>query len=80
MKLLDLLEMYPGWTIDAEGQMRGVEEYRRHFEAHAQPGDRGPEVEARPSVDLGTVTVIEVDVAGLERGRIGVLIPPSRRS
>jgi hypothetical protein len=79
MNLLDLLEQYRGWTIDAGGQMWDVDAFIRQFTTSAPLGDRGPEVAAEPSVDTGAVAVIELDAGGCQGERIGLLFPTGLR-
>jgi hypothetical protein len=79
MKLLDLLQQYPGWTLDADGQLWEVGAYIRQFEAYSQPGDRGPEVIAEPSIDLVAVAVMELDAFGTPQRKIGLLYQQGRR-
>jgi hypothetical protein len=79
MKLLDLLEQYPGWTFDSGGRMWESGAYIREYEATARPGDRGPQVQAEPSVDRGAVTVTEADSSGAHGATIGLLYQQGRR-
>lgn len=79
MRLLDFLRQYSGWSLNTDGRLWGVDEYIRHLQANGAPGDPGPEVIGLPSVDLGSVTVVPLDAAGVEQEPIGVLVPTGRR-
>lgn len=79
VRLLDFLEQYPGWTVDAEGRLWSVEEYVSQFRQLAGPADRGPEVIACPSIDAGALMLVALDATGRELEPVGRLFPTARR-
>jgi len=76
MRLLDVLEQYPGWRFEEGGEEWSVADYLEEWLNGAEEEDRGPEVICRELAD-GGISIRSRDGRG-EPGELGGVLSAPR--